>query len=40
MNLDEWNYVRVTMQIQALEKAEAERRKKEKRTKEHRRKAS
>jgi len=38
-NLDEWNYVRVTMRIQAQENAEAERRKKEKQAKEHHRKA-
>jgi len=38
-NLDEWNYVQVTIRIQALEKAEAERREKEKQAKEHRRKA-
>jgi hypothetical protein len=38
-NLDEWNYVRVTIRVQALEKAEAERREKEKQAKEHRRKA-
>jgi hypothetical protein len=36
-NLDEWNYVRVTIRIQALEKAEGERRTKEKEAKEHRR---
>lgn len=32
-NLDEWNYVRVTIPIQAIEKAEEERRKKEKKVK-------
>jgi hypothetical protein len=34
-NLDEWNYVQVTIRIQALEKAEAERREKEKQAKKH-----
>jgi hypothetical protein len=38
-NLDEWNYVQVTIRIQTLEKAEAERREKEKLAKKHRRKA-
>ena len=32
-NLDEWNYVRVTIPIQSIEKAEEERRKKEKKLK-------
>lgn len=35
--LDEWNYVQVTIPIQAIEKAEKERRKKEKKATEHRR---
>jgi hypothetical protein len=34
-NLDEWNYIQVTIRIQALEKAEAERREKEKQAKKH-----
>jgi len=38
-NLDEWNYVQVTIRIQALEKAEAELREKEKQAKAELRKA-
>lgn len=38
-NLDEWNYVRVTIPMQALKNAAEERRKKEKQAKEHGRKA-
>jgi hypothetical protein len=38
-NLDEWNYVQVTIRIQALEKAKAELREKEKQAKGDRRKA-
>ena len=35
-SIDEWNYVQVTIRIQALEKAEAKRREKEKQAKERR----
>jgi hypothetical protein len=37
-NLDEWNYVQVTIRVQTLEKAEAERREKEKLAEKHGRK--
>ncbi len=38
-NLDEWNYVQVTIRIRVLKKAKAELREKEKQGKELRRKA-